>query len=106
MKKLQQEQMVQKDRFSGLVIMVLVLLVAVLSIGRVFAANRLVEASENLRRLDLEATNLEKENRLLAAEVRLITSGNFLEAKAKELGFVKNSHFAYLSVTPEMAFNK
>ncbi len=81
----------------------LFVIIAVLSTGRVFAANRLVETSENLRKLDLEAVKLETENQNLAEEVRTGQSINLLEEKAVSLGFFKNNHFAFLAPSPTIA---
>lgn len=76
---------------------VLVLLVVMLSAGRVFVANRLVEASENLRRLDLAKQQLEEENQLLAEQIRRQESSVYVAQKAAELGLVAVKRFAYLT---------
>lgn len=81
----------------------LFIIIAVLSAGRVFAANRLVETSENLRKLDLEAVRLETENQKLAEEVRTSQSISLIAEKATNLGFVKNNHFAFLAPSPTIA---
>lgn len=82
----------------------LFVIIAVLSTGRVFAANRLVETSENLRKLDLEAVKLETENQNLAEKVRTGQSINLIEEKAAGLGFIKNNHFAFLAPAPTIAW--
>lgn len=103
MNKLNQEQIARRDKASGLIILVLFIVVAVLSAVRVYAANRLVETSEELRSLDLEVTKLETENQDLAVQVRGFEAMSSVEDKVNNLGFVKNNSFAYLSPAPEVA---
>lgn len=97
MKRLQEEQYSRHRKISGLVIWALFVAVALLSAGRVFAANRLVETSENLRRLDQEVDKLETQNQILAQELRSQESIETIQSKAAALGFIKANHYAYLS---------
>ena len=103
MKKLEQEQISKRERVSGWVMIILFLVVTVLSVSRVFMANRLVGVSENLRKLDLEAVKLEQENQTLGEEVRVAQAIKTIEIEAVSLGFIKNNHFAYLTPTAEIA---
>ncbi len=104
MRKLQQEQNVRHDRFSGWVVFILFFIVALLSAGRVFAANRLVETSDNLRRLDAQVSQLEAQNQTLSQEVRTQESMAAIENRVLAGGFVKTGHFAFLSNSREVAF--
>lgn len=105
MQKLQQEQVLHHERLSGLVVLVLFIMVALISAGRVFVANRLVETSENLRRYDQEVLQLESQNQKLAEEIRTKESISTIEEKVKELGFVRTDRYAYLASAPEVALN-
>lgn len=103
MKKLQQEQIVRHERLSSWAIIFLFIAVVILSGSKVFVANRLVGASEKLRRLDLEENRLQNENQTLSEEVRANQSINTIETKALNLGFIKNNRFAYLISAPKIA---
>ncbi len=105
MQKLQQEQATRHERLSGVVVLVLFILVALISAGRVFVANRLVETSDSLRRSDLEIARLETENQKLAEEIRVKESISFVEDKVRGLGFTKTNHYAYLAPASEVALN-
>ncbi|MCL4397604.1 hypothetical protein M1403_01100 [Patescibacteria group bacterium] len=106
MQKLQQEQNLRQEKVSGLVVLVLFVIVGLLSAGRVFAANRLVETSDSLRRLDQQISKLETENQKLAEETRSQQSMLSVEQRVKTLGFTKTDKYAYLSARPEMAMGK
>lgn len=103
MKRLQQEQIAKHERFSGWAIILLFVVVVILSGSKVFVANRLVGASEKLRKLDLEENLLQNENQTLSEEVRANQSTNAIEVKALNSGFVKNNRFAYLVPAPKIA---
>lgn len=103
MRKLQQEQNWQHERHSRVLVVILILLVVILSAGRVFMANRLVEASENLRRLDLAKQQLEKENQLSAEQIRKQESSAYVGQKAAELGLTVVKRFAYLAPRLDVA---
>lgn len=103
MKRLQQEQIARHERFSGWAIVFLFIAVVILSGSKVFVANRLVGASEKLRKLDIEESRLQNENQILSEEVRINQSINTIEIKAQNLGFVKNNRFAYLLPSPKIA---
>ena len=97
------EQVLRHEKFSALIVFVLFFVVAVLSVGRVFAANRLVETSDNLRRMDLEVSKLEQQNQALAEEVRSQESMVYVENKIAQLGFGESSRYAYLTPSTEVA---
>ncbi|MBI3558782.1 hypothetical protein HY085_00125 [Candidatus Gottesmanbacteria bacterium] len=103
MKRLQQEQIAKHERFSGWAIIFLFIAVVILSGSKVFVANRLVGASEKLRKLDWEENRLQNENQILSEEVRISQSTNTIEIKAQNLGFVKNNRFTYLLPAPKIA---
>lgn len=103
LQKLQQEQALHHERLSGVVVLVLFILVALISAGRVFVANRVVETSDSLRRSDQEITRLEQENQRLAEEIRTKESISYIEENVKKLGFTKTSHYAYLAPASEVA---
>lgn len=104
MKKLEQEQAFKHNRLSGWLFFVLFLVVAVLSIGRVFAANRLVETSESLRVMDSQVQTLEAQNQILSEEVRVKESMAFVENKVSQMGFTATPHYAYLTTPSKVAF--
>lgn len=100
MQKIKVEKDLRKERYSGFFILVLILVVVFLSVGRVFVANRLVETSENLRRLDREVSDLEQQNQRLSEEVRLHESAAYVETKATVLGFQRIGHYSFISPKP------
>ena len=104
MQKLQNEQNLRNEKYSSLIFFTLFLIVGLLSVARVFAANRLVETSDNLRKMDVQVNQLEAENRILAQEVRSKESMVFVETKMTELGFTKTPHYTYVNSTVRMAF--
>ena len=104
MKKLQTEQYHQKEKLSGLVVLCLFALVGILAGGRVFMANRLVEASQNLRNMDREITRLESENEILVKEVRSKQSMEAVEKRVEALGFAQNYRLVYVTRPVEVAF--
>lgn len=104
MKKLEQEQMNHHDKISGLIVAVLLFLVIVLSASRVFVANRLVESSDKLRKMDAQISILEEQNQNLAQDVRRFESTVMIQKRAIDNGFFVNSHFAVLTPAPEMAY--
>lgn len=103
MKKLQEEYQYKHERLTAGIMVVLVAVVVALSIGRVYAANRLVEASEKLRLLDNKIAVLDSQNQALEEEVRTQQSTEVLSQKAKTLGFIVNSHYSFLTPAPQMA---
>jgi cell division protein FtsL len=104
MKRLEQEQSNYHSKISGIVIGVLLFLVFMLSAGRVFVANRLVESSDKLRKMDAQIIVLETQNQDLAQNVRLFESTMVIEQLAVFNGFSVNSHFAVMTPTPQMAY--
>lgn len=103
MKKLIAEQDLKKDRLSRVFIALLVILAFALSVVRVLIANRLVEASGNLRALDTQTADIQKENQLLSEQLRAPQSIDSIEARAKELGFVKTATYVFLTTPPSTA---
>ena len=83
--------------------MILAAFVVALSVGRVYAANRLVEASEKLKRLDNKIQVLEQENQTLAQTARAQKSTEVISRKAQALGFLGNVHYSFLTPAPQMA---
>lgn len=104
MKRLELEQSSHRDRISGFVVAVLIVLVFALSVGRIFAANRLVESSDKLRKMDARIAQLENQNQILAENVRRLKSTAVIEKKARESGFTVNQPFAFLTPVSQMAF--
>lgn len=104
MKRLEQEQSNYRSKISSIVISVLLFLVFTLSASRVFVANRLVESSDKLRKMDAQITILEAQNQDLAQNVRLFESTFVIEQQAVINGFSINSHFAVMTPTPQMAY--
>lgn len=104
MKKIQEEQIYHKEKFSGAIIAGLIMLFLVLSAGRIFMANRLVESSDKLRKLDAQITQAENQNQNLSEELRRLESSEVIKQKATAAGFVQNSHFAVLTTTPPVAY--
>lgn len=82
----------------------MVLLVFILSVGRIFVANRLVESSDKLRKMDAQILALEAQNQSLSQEVRHLESSGVVEQNAVKNGFSFNSHFAVFTPAPEMAY--
>ncbi len=104
MKKLEQEQTLRHNRFSGWLLVGLFFVIGLLSVGRVFAANRLVETSENLRLMDSQAQTLEVQNQVLSEEVRVKESMTYVETKVSNMGFIRSPHYAYLTIPNKVAF--
>lgn len=105
MHKLQEEQFVKQNKYSKFILALLFLTVGILSMVRVFAANRLVETSENLRNLDNQVRNLEAKNMVLAENVRAYESINYISEKVTELGFKVSPRYSYLTGGTQVAFN-
>lgn len=105
MRRLLLETHSQNKNYSK-VVAILVIILGCLIAGRVFVANRLVEASQTLRSLDLEIAELEAENEVLVGEVRRQESIVLVEQKAVLSGFVKTNKAVYLVPSVRVAFNK
>jgi len=105
MHKLQEEQFVKQNKYSRLILALLILTVGVLSVVRVFAANRLVETSESLRSLDNQVRELEAQNKVLSENVRAYESMNYISEKVAEIGFKISPRYSYLTGSSQVAFN-
>lgn len=105
MQKLKAEQEQSKFRLSRGVIIALFAIIAVLSIGRVAIANRLVDDSSRLKAMDQQITALEEQNNQLSEELREKSSITKLQAKATEEGFVKSKSQSYIRSQLPVAFN-
>lgn len=92
------------DRNSNRFLVVLVVLVFLLSAGRVFLANWLVESSDTLRRLDSEIAQQTTQNQNLAAQIRQSESLSLLENQAQAAGFVQTSKISFILPEPNVAF--
>ena len=103
MKKLITEQNIKRDRKSGLFLIVLFLVVAVLSIGRVIIANHLVEASERLRAMDKNIQEAKDVNQQLSEQLRSPQSLIQIQVKAESLGFLKTNKIVFLQPAPDVA---
>ncbi len=103
MKKLIAEQDLKKDRLSKAFIALLIVLAFALSVVRVVIANRLVEASGNLRSLDTQITDIQEQNQLLSEKLRTPQAIESVEARAKEQGFVKTTAYVFLETSPSTA---
>lgn len=103
MKKLISEQNFKKDHRSGVLMLFLVTLVALLSIGRVVIANHLVESSEKLRQMDKNIQEIQNTNQILAEKLRSPQSLTQIELKAKSLGFSQSGHLVFLKPISEVA---
>lgn len=104
MHKLQEEQFVKQNKYSKFILALLILTVGILSVVRVFAANHLVETSENLRNLDNQVRDLETKNMVLAENVRVYESINYISTKITDLGFKISPRYSYLIGSPQVAF--
>ena len=82
---------------------VLILLVVILSVGRVVIANRLVEASEKMRVLDKNIENFKEANQNLSEAMRQPQSIAVIEDRAKALGFVKINRLVFLAKPTKVA---
>jgi cell division protein FtsL len=96
MKRLEQEQEIRHSRRAKGLVMVAVVLLVLLSVGRVFAANRLVGASEELRCLDQEEGQLESKNQVLAEEVRRLEAVAGVTERAEKMGFVPTALYSFV----------
>jgi hypothetical protein len=104
MQKLQAEQNYHQEKVSGLIVLLLVIVVGLLTAGRVFMANRLVETSQTLKNLDLEIIKLEAENEILAKDLRAQESMTIVEKKVTALGFIPAKVTAHLIGPAKVAF--
>lgn len=96
MKKLQKEIDLKKDKRSYLLTMVILFIFGFVSIVRIIVANRLVEASDQLHKLEVRENNLNAQNQRLIQEIGQTFSLNSLQEKAKSLGLVPPSKILYL----------
>jgi len=103
MDKLNLQREIQHNQFSKKMGGILFLVFAVLSVIRVVVANRLVDDSSKLRGIDNKISAVEKENYVLASELRDQSSITLLENKAGQIGFVKTKTFSYVTADKPVA---
>lgn len=105
MKRLIEEEQRRQDRTSQIFLGGLVALAAVLLVVQVLIANRLVEASDKLRNLDLQIATMEDQNQSLSEGVRTKESLVAISDQAKTLGFLLSGQISYLSAFQPVAMN-
>lgn len=105
MQKLIAEQEQRTTKKSKHMVLGLFLVLAILSVIRVALANRLVEDSSTLHTVDVKIAALEKENTLLAQEVREKSAIVLVEDKAEEKGFSKVKTYSYIHPEQPVAIN-
>lgn len=105
LKKLIDEQNYQKQRISGSLMTILVVVVAILSVVRVFLANWQVESSEILRDLDKKIAEQSTANQALAEKLREKESLIAIENQAKALGYNRNMKLTFLTNEANIAAN-
>ena len=96
MKKLIEEQNIEREGKSKGVVLALLAVAFFLLATQVFIANALVEATDRLRVLDRETAELESKNETMAEEVRSRESLTSLEDQARMAGFVKTDKVIFL----------
>ena len=103
MKKLIAEQNLRKDQLSNFFVVVLTVAVVGLCVARIIIANRLVEASEQMREMDRQIELVKEVNQNIAEQLRQPQSVTLIEKKAKALGFIKTSHLVFLGPREQFA---
>lgn len=78
----------------------LTIVVLILGLIQIIISLSLVTAGEKVWRLEGQAAELEKSNRLLISEIEKLGSLAIIAEEAKELGMVRGSQV--LNVTPEI----
>lgn len=96
MKKLVAEQNSQREKNNLGLMGVLVFVAVILLVVQVAAANRLVEAADKLRYLDLEISATEKQNDALSEELRGQESLSAISRAAEKMGFSKETKITFL----------
>ncbi len=95
MKKLQQEVNLRKDRQSSLFTLTIILLFGLVSVARVIVANRLVDISSRLHKLEVREDQLLAENEKFVYQIENSLSLTSLSDKAQDLGFVPPAKVIY-----------
>jgi len=103
MQKLNQEKIIRKERFSGQFITALVFIVAILAIGRVILANRLIESSADLRDLDEKISLLSSQNENLAEQLREKEGLSLVASQAEKAGFTQTAKLTFIQKSPSVA---
>lgn len=105
MQKLIEERYSQRQKASGNLVTILVVIVAILSVLRVFMANWQVGSSQTMRDLDKKIAAQESANQLLAEQLREKGSLTAIENQARALGYNQDVKLTFLTPDPNVAMN-
>lgn len=103
MKKLRQEKENGKIYNCKKILSLLFLLIGFLCVLQVFVANRTIDVSIRLAKLEERASDLARENRKLEREISKYTSLEIIEEKAKGMGMKKNPSYVFLTAPDKIA---
>ncbi len=96
MQKLQKEKLEQRNKKSRTVIFLAGLILVFACIIRVVIANRLVEATDKLHRLEVEEEKLQADNEILSENLRTKDSLISLRSEAEKMGFAPVTQVTYI----------
>lgn len=107
MKKLIEERNSNREKMSKGFVGLLVGILAFLMIFQVVISNRLVETADRLKSLDTEIDKIEKDNFVLAQDIREQGSLAKAEDQAIASGFVRSNNISFVkAITTTVAFGK
>lgn len=103
MRKLKKETEIKKSKNRNLLTMVVCAVFVLASILRILVANRSIEYSDKLHKLEITANKLKAENEKLAQQLESESSLSKIKQKAKEMGFISISSVVYVSISTPLA---
>lgn len=103
MKKLLAEKQLQKKKQGSKIIYVIAALFVLLSVVRIFVANRLVDYSQKLHEMEVKETNLTNENSKLLLTFAKLSSMTNLKDKAISYGYRESPKTSYIDPVFKMA---
>lgn len=95
MKKLLAEKQLEQKKKGSKIIYVIIALFVLLSVVRIFVANRLVDYSQKLHTLEVKESELTTENAGLFLQYAKFSSLSFLKDKALKTGFIETTKVTY-----------
>lgn len=96
MKKLLAEKQLEQKKKGSKIIYVIVALFVLLSVVRIFVANRLVDYSQKLHVMEIKENDLTIENSKLSLTYAKFSSLAYLKDKALNSGFIETTKISYI----------
>lgn len=103
MKKLLAEKQLQQKKQGSKIIYIIVALFVLLSVVRIFVANRLVDYSQKLHEMDLKESELTIENSKLVLAFAKLSSLSILKEKALISGYIESPKTSYIDPVLKVA---